>query len=64
MKRRRPIGDTETFALSLVTELRRLRDEVRSLPPGHARESALGKLRQSEARAHIYEWLRPGQAPK
>nr|WP_246752335.1 hypothetical protein [Bradyrhizobium diazoefficiens] len=48
----------------LDLEAQQLRDEARSCPPGHKRDSLLRKVRQIEITSDITEWLTsPGLQP-
>nr|WP_084306194.1 hypothetical protein [Bradyrhizobium sp. ARR65] len=48
----------------LDLEAQQLRDEAKSCPPGHKRDSLLRKARQKEITSHITEWLMsPGLRP-
>nr|WP_083513944.1 hypothetical protein [Bradyrhizobium manausense] len=45
-------------------EAQQLRDEAKSCPPGHKRDSLLRQGRQYEVTSHITEWLlSPGLQP-
>jgi hypothetical protein len=50
----------------LDLEAQQLRDEAKSFPPGHKRDSLLRKAKQNEITSGITEWLTsPGlQSPK
>jgi hypothetical protein len=48
----------------LDLEAQQLRDEAKSCPPGHKRDSLLRNARQIEITSHIVEWLTsPGLQP-
>ena len=64
MFQRRRFRQTQSLKDRLVSEVKRLREEAKTLPPGASRESKLRKARQAETAAHIDEWLRsPGLKP-
>jgi len=64
MFQRRRFKQTQSLKDRLVSQVQRLREEARTLPPGSDRESKLRKARQAETTAHIDEWLRsPGLRP-
>ena len=55
---------TKTLKERLLEEARNLRDEAKLLPCGPVRDAALRKAQQTEAAAHIDEWLNsPGLRP-
>jgi hypothetical protein len=54
---RRRFKQTQTLAERLAAEVRRLREEARSLPQGSEREAALRKARQAESGLRMNEWL-------
>ena len=66
MFQRRRFKQTQSLKDRLVSQVKRLREEAKTLPPGADRESKLRKARQAETAAHIDEWLRsPGlRSPK
>jgi hypothetical protein len=48
----------------LNLEAQQLREEAKSCPPGHKRDSLLRKARQNEIMSQITEWLMsPGLQP-
>nr|WP_275197762.1 hypothetical protein [Bradyrhizobium sp. CSA207] len=56
MKRLRFIRKASLKA-RLDLEAQQLRNEARSCPPGHKRDSLLRKARQNEVTSQITEWL-------
>ena len=61
---RRRFKQTKSLEERLSEELKRLREEARSLPHGAAREALLRKARQAETASRINEWLSsPGLQP-
>lgn len=56
MERRRS-KHTQTLKQRLTEEVERLREEVRSLPPGRRREVLLQKVRQDETAIQIDAWI-------
>ena len=58
MFQRRRFKQTQSLKDRLVSQVKRLREEAKTLPPGSERESKLRKARQAETAAHIDEWLR------
>jgi hypothetical protein len=50
----------------LADEARQLREQAKTLCPGHERDMLLRKARQDETASHMSEWLRsPGlQSPE
>jgi hypothetical protein len=65
MVRRRYVQDT-TLDVRLAAEAERLRAEARNLPPGQERDHLLRQARQTDAAAHMNDWLNsPGlQSPR
>jgi len=64
MFQRRRFKQTQSLKDRLVSEVKRLREEAKLLPPGALREGKFRKARQAETAAHIDEWLRsPGLKP-
>ena len=54
----------ELLKTRLVKDAERLRDEAKTLPPGHRRDSFLRKARQNEILANMTAWLSsPGLRP-
>jgi hypothetical protein len=48
----------------LADEAGRLREQAKTLPPGHEREALLCKARQHETASHLTGWLTsPGLRP-
>jgi hypothetical protein len=61
---RRPFRETKSLKERLLAEARTLREEARMLPNGPLRDAALRKARQTEAAAHMDDWLNsPGLRP-
>lgn len=56
-KRRRRFKQTTTLAQRLTLEARRLREQVRNLPPGAEQTQLWRKIRQAETALRIDEWL-------
>ena len=56
MERRR-IKQTQTLKQRLADEVERLREEVRTLPPGRRRETLLQRVRQDETAIQIDAWI-------
>jgi hypothetical protein len=48
---------TPSLKQRLTKEVERLREEMRSLPPGHRREILLQKVRQDETAIQIDAWI-------
>jgi hypothetical protein len=57
VKTRRRFKQTKSLKERLLEEAQRLRYEANLLPYGPVRESVLTKVRQTEAAAHMDEWL-------
>ncbi|EHR04705.1 hypothetical protein [Bradyrhizobium sp. WSM471] len=61
MPTRRRFKQTRTLTQRLAEEAARLREEARTLAPGHRREMLLRRARQDETAMHIDAWLQsPG----
>ena len=58
MQQRRHFKQSDNLEARLAEEAKRLREEVRLLPPGAARENLVRKARQAETGSHMSEWLR------
>ena len=56
MERRR-LKPTETLSQRLTQEVERLRQEMRTLPPGRRRDLLLRKVRQDETAIQIDAWI-------
>jgi len=56
MERRR-FKQTETLSQRLTQEVERLRQEMRTLPPGRRRDLLLRKVRQDETAIQIDAWI-------
>ncbi|WP_431202294.1 hypothetical protein ACQ86E_25265 [Bradyrhizobium betae] len=56
MERRR-FTQTETLNQMLTQEVERLRQEMRTLPPGRRRELLLRRVRQDETAIRIDAWI-------
>jgi hypothetical protein len=54
---RRHFKQTQTLGQRLADEVKRLREEARSLPPGRRREILLRRVRQDEAAIQIDAWI-------
>ncbi|WFU42898.1 hypothetical protein QA640_10865 [Bradyrhizobium sp. CB82] len=62
--RRRRFRQKASLKARLDLEAQQLRDEAKSCPPGHKRDSLLRRARQTEITSHITEWLvSPGSRP-
>jgi hypothetical protein len=57
MFQRRSFKQTKSLKERLLEEARNLRDEAQLLPGGLVRDAALRKARQTEAAAHMDDWL-------
>jgi hypothetical protein len=66
MKMRRRFKQTRSLKERLLEEAQNLRDEAKLLPHGPVRDAVLKKARQTEAAAHMGDWLNsPGlRSPK
>ena len=61
---RRRFKQTQSLKERLLAEAQNLREEARLLPCGSLRDAALRKARQTEAAAHMDDWLNsPGLRP-
>jgi hypothetical protein len=61
---RRRFKQTKSLKERLLEEAQKLRDQAKLLPYGPVREAALKKARQTEAAAHMEDWLNsPGLRP-
>ena len=64
MFQRRRFKQIQSLKDRLVSQVQRLREEAKLLPPGRERETKLRSARQAETAAHIDEWLQsPGLKP-
>lgn len=62
--RRRRFKQTKSLKERLLEEAQDLREEAKLLPYGPLRDAALKKARQTEAAAHMDDWLKsPGLQP-
>ena len=60
-QQRRRFKQTDLLEERLAEEAKRLREEVKTLPPGAARDELIRRARQAETGSHMSEWLRsPG----
>ncbi|MGY2903578.1 hypothetical protein [Bradyrhizobium sp. URHC0002] len=66
MKMRHRFKQTRSLKERLLEEAQNLRDAAKLLPSGPVREAVLKKARQTEAAAHMDDWLNsPGlRSPK
>ena len=63
MQRRR-IRHQTSLEERLANQVRQLREQAKTLPPGAEREELLRKARQTETASHMSEWLNsPGLQP-
>jgi hypothetical protein len=61
---RRRFKQTKSLEERLAQEAKRLREEVKLLPPGAVRDALLRRARQAETGSHMSEWLSsPGLRP-
>jgi hypothetical protein len=61
---RRRFKQTKSLKERLLAEAQTLREEANLLPYGPVRDAVLTKVRQTEAAAHMEEWLTsPGLRP-
>jgi hypothetical protein len=61
---RRRFKHTKSIKERLLEEAQNLRDEAKLLPYGPLRDAVLKKARQTEAAAHMDDWLKsPGLRP-
>jgi hypothetical protein len=58
MQKRRRFKQTRSLQERLADEAKRLREEAKTLPPGHLRYALEGKARQIDTASHVSEWLR------
>jgi hypothetical protein len=64
MKRRRRIKHLLTLEERLAETAKRLREQVKTLPPSAERDELVRKARQTEIASHMNEWLTsPGLQP-
>jgi hypothetical protein len=64
MNIRRRFKQTKSLKEQLLEEAQNLRGEAKLLPYGPLRDAALKKARQTEAAAHMDDWLNsPGLRP-
>jgi hypothetical protein len=64
MFQRRRFKQAKSLKQRLLEEAQNLRDEAKLLPYGPVRDAALKKARQTEAAAHMDDWLTsPGLRP-
>jgi hypothetical protein len=64
MQIRRRFKQTQSLKERLLAEATSLREQAKLLPYGPVREVTLKKARQTEAAAHMEEWLNsPGLRP-
>ena len=57
MRTRRHFKHTTSLEERLTEDTDRLREQIKTLPPGAERDQAQRRIRQNETAAHISEWL-------
>jgi hypothetical protein len=64
LQKRRRIKHTMTFDERLAKSAAQFKEQARGMPPGREKDALMKRARQTDAAAHINEWLTsPGLRP-